>query len=249
MEPFKDPLTFSVFGADSVVIEAICAQIVKGFPNKCIGNTFDDIERALLELRHAPPDLILLHSQKHSDDMVEIHNAFLGTPPPVILLLETDDAPEPTSIHPSIIQVMKTPFENKQINHSITKVLNTKSSHLSQGGKSKGNETILLSTGTGWQLIKLTDIVRLKSDGNYITFHTVNKEKLTVIKTLKYFEQKLPSEKFFRVHQSHIINFMHIQKVITTDGYSILMSDGASIPLSKEKREPFKKFLQQKCIS
>ncbi len=142
---------------------------------------------------------------------------------------------------------MKSPIENKEIRQSIAALLNEKRKEIP--GKIKGDETIMLSTGTGWRLLKIKDIVRINSEGNYITFYTSRQEKFTVIKTMKYFEEKLPQELFFRVHQSHIINFKHIEKVTICDGYSIVMNDGSSVPLSKERKERFKLFLQQKCIT
>lgn len=141
---------------------------------------------------------------------------------------------------------MKAPNDYKEIKQGLVSTLNEK--RALDLNSVKGSETIMLSTGSGWQLVKLLDIVRLKSEGNYITFYTNNGEKITVIKTLKYYENTLPENMFFRVHQSHIINLHYIKKVLTSDGYSIVMSDGFTVPLSKDKKEYFKAFLRNNCI-
>lgn len=248
MLPLHEPLKFVLLG-DTVTNEALCQRILIESKGHCIGNCYPVSSQSVNKLRAAPPDLILLNTHDPPNDIAELHNAFLGNPPPTILLLTQDDDPETLNIYPSIIHVMKPPFEYEEIKQSIVSVLNEKRASNQHTKRLAGSDTILLSTGAGWQLVKLIDIVRLKSDGNYITFYTSNGEKFTVIKTMKYFEEKLPNNLFFRVHQSHIINFKHIVKVLTSDGYSIIMNDGFAVPLSKDKKERFRSFLQNRCIS
>ena len=249
MLPLKRPLKFTVLGPDTHLNDRICNLIISEFPHECIGNSFTELETGAREIKSTPPDLIILHTKKLNNDLAELHNAFLSGPPPVILILEPKHYNNTKSIHPSIIHVMKSPIENTELRQSIASLLDEKRKSVYKTERKRSDETIMLSTGTGWQLLKIKDILRLNSDGNYITFHTCRGEKFTVIKTMKYFEQKLPQELFYRVHQSHIINFKHIEKVLTSDRYSIIMNDGTSVPLSKERKESFKLFLQKKCIT
>lgn len=245
----KEPLKCIVIGNDKALNTSICQRIIFSFPDECICNSRDISQISLASIRASPPDLLLFHSIQPSKDLEELNNTFLGNPPPLILLTDQEVNTYTNLIHPSIIHVMKLPILNEAFAHSISSFINGRKEVIQLNDYAKTNETIMLSTGNGWQLVDVNEIIRLNSDGNYITFHITGHEKFTVIKTMKYYEQKLPSGLFFRVHQSHIINFKHIKKVETSDGYSIFMDDGSCIPLSKEKKDRFKSFLQNKCIS
>jgi two-component system LytT family response regulator len=60
-----------------------------------------------------------------------------------------------------------------------------------------------------------------------------------VSKTLKEFETILASSGFMRVHHSHLINLRHVEKYIRGEGGYVLMRDGASVDISRNKKEEF----------
>lgn len=106
----------------------------------------------------------------------------------------------------------------------------------------KQNEKInklALATMEGLTLVELSEIVRCESNDNYTTFHFVNKEKILVSKTIKFYDEMLSTRNFFRVHQSHLINLDHIKKYIKGEGGYVLMSDGSSVVVSRRKKESF----------
>jgi two-component system LytT family response regulator len=85
----------------------------------------------------------------------------------------------------------------------------------------------------------MNDILRLGADGNYTFIYLKNGNKLYTSKTLKVFENLLPPTRFYRPHQSHIINTLSMSKYVKNDGGYILMSDGAQIPIARSKRKDF----------
>ncbi len=98
---------------------------------------------------------------------------------------------------------------------------------------------IAISTSEGLILLKLKELTRLKSSGSYTTFFTRDGKKVMVARTLKKFEEILPTDTFFRPHQSHIVNLNFVQGILREDGGYALMEDGTRIPISGRKREEF----------
>ena len=96
---------------------------------------------------------------------------------------------------------------------------------------------ISLPTAQGHETILLTDIIRCESDDHYTVFHTVNKKKIMVASTLKNYEDILPSDKFFRIHNSHIVNLEFVAR-ITKEGY-VVMKDDSHVEMSRRKKELF----------
>ncbi|MDF1696785.1 MAG: response regulator [Saprospiraceae bacterium] len=102
-----------------------------------------------------------------------------------------------------------------------------------------------LSTSDGWVVIRIDDIQHCVSFKNYTTIH-LKDEKYTISKTLKEVEERLPSDRFYRVHNSHLINIDHIQKVLKSDGGNVLLANNSLVPISKGKKKDFFDWFQMK---
>lgn len=103
----------------------------------------------------------------------------------------------------------------------------------------KEEEKIALSTSEGWSFLKLSEILRLESSSNMTTFFHNSGNKIMVSKTLKEFEKTLPKDRFFRTHQSHIVNKKYISQVLREDGGYALLPENTRIPISKRKLKDF----------
>jgi len=98
---------------------------------------------------------------------------------------------------------------------------------------------LAVPTKEGVEFIQMNDILRLEADGNYTFIYLKNGTKLYTSKTLKIFENLLPAARFYRPHQSHIINTLSMSKYVKNDGGYILMSDGSQIAIARSKRKDF----------
>ena len=87
------------------------------------------------------------------------------------------------------------------------------------------------------EFIVVNQIVRLEADGNYTRIFMDCKKEYLVCKTLKEYQEILEHHNFLRTHQSHLINCRKIAAYIKTDGGYILMTDGSSVPISRQKRD------------
>jgi two-component system, LytTR family, response regulator len=106
--------------------------------------------------------------------------------------------------------------------------------------KTKVANKIALSTLKGLQFINLEDLVRIEGESNYCNFILKDKKKILLSKKLGDAEEILKgNDNFFRVHKSHIINLKFVEKYIRGEGGEIIMEDGTSIALSRNKKEEF----------
>jgi two-component system, LytTR family, response regulator len=103
----------------------------------------------------------------------------------------------------------------------------------------KEMDRLTLSSQEGLTFVKLDNIMRLESDSNYTHFFLTTKEKITVPKSLKEYELILPESKFFRTHQSHIVNLNYVKKYMREDGGYVLMEDGSEVLVARRRKEEF----------
>jgi two-component system LytT family response regulator len=67
----------------------------------------------------------------------------------------------------------------------------------------------------------------------------VNGQSLFVTRLLKDFEELLLPYRFFRIHNSHMINLNYIRKYIRGEGGQVVMDNGDVVDVSRRKKEEF----------
>ena len=103
---------------------------------------------------------------------------------------------------------------------------------------------LVLKTQESNYVVDIDDIIRCESDKNYTFFYLKSGKKILVSRTLKDYDILLSPFEFFRVQQSHLVNLNYVDRYDKHDGGSVIMKDGASIPLSPVKKDQFFKMLE-----
>jgi two-component system LytT family response regulator len=97
-------------------------------------------------------------------------------------------------------------------------------------------EKINISADGKIYLLDKKDVIMLKSDKSYTTIFLVDKKEILVTKTLKEVEKKFDYPEFFRVHNSYLINTNHVKEYLKSMGGELIMSNGMSASISRNKK-------------
>lgn len=88
------------------------------------------------------------------------------------------------------------------------------------------------------EYVAIKDIIYMKSDKDCTIIYLVNNRKVTSVRGIGKFEKRLENEGasgFLRVHQSALVNPLHIKKFFRNDAY-LEMSNGDTVSVSRSKR-------------
>lgn len=102
--------------------------------------------------------------------------------------------------------------------------------------KSEIDIQICIKSYGDYQFIPLKDVVYLQADNNTTDFYLRNGKKLTAYKTLKHYENNLPSF-FYRIHNSYIVNSFHVSRINTGKSLCYLDNNEVSVSFSKTFKE------------
>ncbi len=91
---------------------------------------------------------------------------------------------------------------------------------------------IILRTADALQLISVSEIIRAEADSNYTNFYLAGNRRIIVSRTIKEFESMLSGSGIIRVHQSHLVNIIFIDRFMKRDGGYLLLREGTKIPVS-----------------
>ena len=98
-------------------------------------------------------------------------------------------------------------------------------------------------TNEGVEFFEISQIIRIESSSNYSKIHFKDGKALLVTKLLKDFEEILTPYRFYRIHNSHLINLSYIKKYLRGDGGQVLLQNGEVIDVARRKKEEFLKLI------
>ena len=90
-------------------------------------------------------------------------------------------------------------------------------------------------------LVKLSDIVYIESEGEYVRIHMADGSSITSLYRLKNMETTLPAHRFMRVHRSYIVNLRAIKSYVRGRVY---LTDDLFVPIGENYKEAFLQYVE-----
>ena len=98
---------------------------------------------------------------------------------------------------------------------------------------------ITIPTSDGLHFINIDNIMYLEASNNYTQIYLATNQKFLVSRTLKEFEDILPTDPYVRIHHSTIVNKHYVEKYIRGDGGQVVMRQGRVLDVSKRRKTEF----------
>lgn len=140
----------------------------------------------------------------------------------------------------SALDYLLKPIDPEQLVLSVSRFLNSHSNQkiqelLSEVGTNSSNKLVIqLQDKT--LFLDFDEIYYLEAESNYTHIHMFDGNSYMTSKTIKYYEELLKQQGFFRSHQSFLINLSYIREYSKPD-HTIVLKNGKHIPVSKNKKD------------
>jgi two-component system LytT family response regulator len=231
---------------DESNLSSLSEKLAKHCPQIQIVARCDNAGVAIDSIEHLRPDVVFL------DIEMPVMNGFLMLQKLSyrnfeLIFVTAYDHYAIKAIRYSALDYLVKPVEVSELQMAVNKAEeNRKGRHsqlqiellLEQVGK-KQPRRIGIPTTDGLQFINLEDIAYLEATDNYTNINLASNQKYLVCRTLKDFEEMLPTETFVRIHHSSIINKFYVEKYIRGEGGQVIMKNGAVLDVSKRKKSDF----------
>lgn len=96
---------------------------------------------------------------------------------------------------------------------------------------------IALPYANGLTFVETSQILYAESDSNYTNFVLETGEKYLVSKTLGDVQEMLETRNFLRVHRQYVVNLDCIKRLIKGEGTYLILTNGATIPVSRQHKD------------
>jgi two-component system LytT family response regulator len=199
-----------------------------------------------LEKKENTPDCLFLDIEMPTMDGFQFIQKLKNKDFPVVITTAYNQYAIKAMKHEAIDYLLK-PIDSDDLSDTIAKIKKFNSRTITSEKLEKillnFNATsiqkkITINTDGKLVFLQSDQILYVESDGNYSTIYLTDGHKIVLTKKLKEVNEILPSDCFYRIHNSYIINLNKIKEFIKTDGYIILDSNH-KIPVSRQKKSDF----------
>ena len=104
----------------------------------------------------------------------------------------------------------------------------------------KDTEYISVKADYKVSLVKISEIIYLESEGEYVRMHLADGTSITTLFRLKNMETALPAEHFMRIHRSYIVNLDYIRSYVRGRVY---ISENEYLPIGEVYKEAFQHYV------
>ncbi len=204
--------------------------------------------RALIEIHQ--PQLLLLDINMPNEDGFELLDSIPNKNFSVIFITAHNQFAL-KALKAGAIDYLEKPIDIEELQLAVGKITNSNvrvgnvdykmmKSLLNEYKFNNKSDIIAVPTLSGYEIIKIEDIIYFEADESYTRIFLTKGNKLISSMTIARYEKVLDENIFFRVHKSYIINTRHHLKEFNRhDGNVAIMDSGISIPVSRRKLTGF----------
>jgi DNA-binding LytR/AlgR family response regulator len=220
-----------------ICADKISRQLLEEFVGRSsslnLVGTFSDSVSMREELtRRLDIDLIFLDVDIQEEDTFNFISSFDHQAK--IIIVSTDDKDALKAFEFNVVDYLLKPVTFSRFYKAVDKAIRYYANR--EVSNSDANE-IFIKKGSTLIKLKIKDILYIEALENYVTLNTQN-EKFTIHFTMKAIEYQLPSDIFFRVHRSFIVNISQI-KAIKENSLDLIIGIGLrDIPIGNSYRDP-----------
>ncbi len=154
-------------------------------------------------------------------------------------------------LKPISINELKNAVQKLKDRIRYKKILNEKNSSFTEladqiSSKAKQHK-ITLKDNNNTSIVDFKDIYFIEAQGSYSRIVFLKGQfvkEMTLSNPLSDYEELLPSDQFYRIHRSYLINCAHIKQIVSDGHNSVIMKDDLPIPISRRRYASLIEFLE-----
>ena len=227
---------------DEAPARDIIRHYLQAYPDIEIAGEANNGFSAMKLIRELKPHLIFLDVQMPKltgFEMLELMDEF-----PAIIFSTAFDQYAIRAFELNAVDYLLKPYSKERFDAAMQKALariqsGTVSDSKIQRFKDSITDTVGMLTRVAVKdsreihVIPVNDIDFIEADGDYVKLHTAKKAFLKE-KTMKYFEENLPTGQFIRIHRSYIVNVNEVAKIelYEKETYRVHLKSGETLKAS-----------------
>lgn len=186
-------------------------SMLKQFENINVIGEADNVDLAIKQIDEHKPDLVFLDIQMPGKsgfdllDEIEVEAK--------IIFVTAYDEYAIRAFEVNALDYLPKPVSQERLTKTVERIINNAPNKSFSAKKLKYSDRLFLEFGTQMCFLKINEIVFITAEGDYSMVNLVTGKKGLVSKSMKEWEERLPTDFFCRIHRSSIVNTEYIDKI------------------------------------
>jgi DNA-binding LytR/AlgR family response regulator len=203
----------------------IIKEYVSKFPALQLVQTFDDAISAASLLRTANIDLLFIDINMPDITGIDLVRSLENRPMVIFTTAHKKFAYEGFEL--DAVDYLLKPINLDRFSKAVTKAIDFYK--YKNGLNTEEGESLFVHSEYKLVKIPLQDIEYIESMEDYCKIHIINGKPILTLMTLKKILEKLPADKFQRIHRSYIVS---LSKIRTIQNRKVQLSSSKELPVS-----------------
>lgn len=247
---------YNVFIVDSVAPRLTSLKnLLNDFcPFFSIVGEYQHFYKALIETEIKKPNIIFIDSLFYTPQTKEVFQELVQMD--IVMIFITSSANTGLeAIAGTCLDSIAPPYEIETTLYNINSIIRNKSSQLDKAIFSTIRSNVLNESNKNFftvsstdkiELIRMDDVVYCQADGKYTSFFLKCGKIVLASKNIGEFEVILSKHRFYRIHQSYIVNVLFVARVLKKEGAFCELNTGRIVPIAYRRQEEFYRYLSRK---
>jgi two-component system, LytTR family, response regulator len=233
--------------------ESLSKMLALNFPKIEVLGTASSADEAYEKIIKLNPDLLFLDVEMPNGTGFDLLTRF-AKPTFKVVFVTGFDQYALNAIKFSALDYLLKPVNAKELKETVEKAMNQLSNQNGLGNlknllstlqnpRSRKNK-LAVPTQQGLEMIEIQEIMRCEAANGYTIIHLRNDKPILSSRDLKTYQELLDEYDFFRIHDSHLVSHLHIQKILNEDGGIVVMSNETKLPIARRRKSDFLEWLK-----
>jgi two-component system LytT family response regulator len=245
------PLKAILIDDENNSLQNLLQKLTEFCPDVKVIATAQKPEEAILLIRHHKPDVIFLDIEMPRMNGFRMLDE-LGQYDFDIIFTTAYNHYAVDAIRISAFDYLMKPIAIKELQQAVERLARHRQLQVkdkldvlktSLSNNKSQDEKIAIPTSEGLEFIVISNILHIESSSNYSKIYLLNGKNILVTRLLKDFEDMLLPYRFYRIHNSHLINLKYIEKYIKGEGGQVRLTNGTLLDVARRKKEEFLKLI------
>jgi DNA-binding LytR/AlgR family response regulator len=221
------------------------ADYIKRTPFLELTGQSESALQAIKMMEELPVDLLFVDINMPDLSGMDFVKALDNPPKIVFVTAYSEHALEGFRV--DAIDYLLKPISYVEFLKSANKVKSWFDNNLRKSDEVKSNKEFLFIK-SDYKILRINfeDIKYIEGMSEYIKIHLSNSKPVMTLLSMKSIEEKLPSDRFMRVHRSYIVN---LTKISVIERNRIVFDEKVYIPVSEQYKSKFQDYLDKNFLT
>jgi two-component system LytT family response regulator len=199
---------------------------------------------AIEQIRTLGPDVVLLDVQMPGGDGFEVVEELGASALPLVVFVTAYDEYALRAFDAAALDYLVKPVRRPRLRTALARARERLAPHnaATAGGEVTAEtplrpERLLIDRGHHMEVLAVDDVDWIEAADNHVIVHA-GKEAHRFRRTMEQVLERLPPERFIRIHRSTIVNLNRVRQVHDWfNGYLLVLADGTRLPTGRQYRD------------